>query len=67
MENTEEIGEDPDKILDEIYARLLDYNWFKVLTEVNVENVVKYLINKLIERDSTNHTVICEIIKEINE
>lgn len=67
VEVAEEAGEDPEKILDEIYARLLDYTWFKILPEVNVENVIKYLVNRLIERDPTNHTIISEVIKEINE
>lgn len=34
---------------------------------MTLENVVKNLINKLIERDSSNHGTICEFIKEINE
>ncbi len=65
--NTIYMKTDPEKILEEIYLKLTDYAWFKPVSELNIENVLKFLTNKLIERDSSNHTVVCEFLKEINQ
>lgn len=53
------------KFLSEILKRLKEQDWFKQPNEVTVETLTKYLINKLIERDPSNHEIISSFIKEI--
>lgn len=47
--------------------RLKNFEWFKFNNEVTIENLLKYLVNKLIQRDSSNHSDLSNIIVDIRK
>jgi hypothetical protein len=57
-----------DEMLEELLKRLSEHSWFKYNSlEPNLDSLVKYLVNKLEERDASNHAEICSYVKEISE
>lgn len=55
-----------DRFLRDLKERLEEYPWFYLRDkEFNDENIVKCLINKLIERNPENHKLIVNILIEI--
>ncbi len=56
---------DLDKYLRDLEDRLSEYNWFYMRDELTLENMVKVLVNKLIERNPANHAIIVDALMEI--
>ncbi|CAF0708647.1 unnamed protein product [Brachionus calyciflorus] len=58
--------EDPDKVIKELIKNLKNYDWFlKFNSEYTLDNLIRFLVNKLIERDVTNHSDISNLLLEI--
>jgi hypothetical protein len=54
-----------EKYLKELSKLLSGYDWFYMRNEFTLENVVKALLNKLIERNPNNHTIIFNILIDV--
>ncbi len=44
---------------------LIKYEWFKANDFTTIESIVRQLVNKLIERDPTNHGIITNYLVKI--
>lgn len=58
---------DPDVYLKELIKRLKSYEWFKTKEDLNVESIIRILVNKLIERDPSNHEIIVNMLIDIKK
>jgi hypothetical protein len=60
---------DKQKNVKDDFGQLLDslkeHDWFKFDKRPTTENILKYLVNKLAERNSSNHYDVSNYIKNI--
>ncbi len=67
--NEDNETEDDQKNIKDDFGQLFDslkeHDWFKLEKRPTIENILKYLVNKLAERNNSNHNDVSNYIRQI--